>query len=146
MPQGAIFVFNEFPNRNSRKVYDFGADAVSARLVTSLPAKTLATPNIADLTECTAGGSYTAGGILLAGVTVTTTGNLTEIKSTTNPSWSPAAGSPTNIKALVVVHNATGDLLLCVDLTPDDGATAVSMVAGPISCTWSGGVVIRQAT
>ena len=119
------------------------SDTFALILITTLPLVTATTPDRADFTEVTAGGGYSTGGIVLT-TTYTEAGGLATFDSSTNPLWTAAAGSPTNIVAALLVNNThagTNDAIGFIDMTVDAGATPSSLVAGNITVTWNASCV-----
>lgn len=112
---------------------NYGTDSFSMILITSLPSATQTTPDRSDFTECTAGGSYSTGGIALT-TTYTLASRVLTFDFTNSPEWAAAAGSPTNIVAGLIVNNtvASNDAVAFVDLTTDAGITPISMVSGKV--------------
>lgn len=137
MAQGTVTIFDEAKLAMLNGSLDV-SDATdwSVILITTLPTASQATPDTADFTECTNGGGYTTGGIDLATVLTEAAGTV-KYDDTVNPSWTAAAGSPTDIvAALIVSETLTPNALGFVDLTTDGGTTAVSLVAGDVTITW----------
>ncbi len=139
MAQGDFTLFEEFADYIGDGSHDLDGDTFSLILITTLPTAAQATPDRADFTEVTAGGGYTAGGIALT-TTYTEAGGVATFDSSTNPSWTASAGSPTNIVAGLLVndtHVGTNDAIGYIDLTTDAGTTPISLVAGDITVTWN---------
>ncbi len=139
MAQGDFTLFEEFADYIGDGSHDLDGDTFSLILITTLPTAAQATPDRADFTEVTAGGGYTAGGIALT-TTYTEVGGVATFDSSTNPSWTASAGSPTNIVAGLLVndtHVGTNDAIGYIDLTTDAGTTPISLVAGDITVTWN---------
>lgn len=139
MAQGDFTLFEEFALNLGDGSHDLNSDTFALILITALPNANQATPDRADFTEVTAGGGYTAGGINLT-TTYTEAGGVATFDSSTNPSWTASAGSPTNIVAGLLVnntHSGTNDAIGFVDLTTDGGTTPISLVAGDITVTWN---------
>ena len=137
MARGDLVQFQEFPLELSKGGYNLETDSFSMILITTLPVNTDASPDRADYTEVTAGGSYVTGGIALT-VTLAEVGGVTTFDITNAPSWAKLAGSPTDIKAGLIVNNThagTQDAIAAVDLTTDGGTTAISMVDSTITAT-----------
>lgn len=139
MAQGDLTVFDE------AKAYmlDGGweaADQIYVALLTSATAPTAATatPAIADFTEVTAGGNYTAGGELLdtlANMVTETGGTMTFDDTGATVVWSSNASNPTNAR-WAYVYNTTqaGDPGICfIDLGSD-----FDMTGGDLTLTWNG--------
>lgn len=137
MAQGDLVVFNE-AKQNISGLLDLsdGAD-YSLILITTLPTVAALTPDSADFTECTVGGSY-AGAVALTSTWLESAGVVT-FDADDPATWTAAAGSPTDIKAaLIYSETAVGEDALCfIDMTTDSGTTAVSMVAGDISIAFN---------
>jgi len=136
MAQGTLTVFNEAKQNISGLLNLSNTTDFSLILITTLPTAADLTPDSADYTECTIGGSYT-GPVALTTAWTESAGTVT-FDSTTNPSWTKAAGSPANIvAALVYSETAVGeDALAFIDLTVDGGVTPLSMVSSDISITF----------
>jgi len=95
-----------------------------------------------SFTEVTGGTNYTAGGVTLT-QTLSETNGVTTLGSSVNPSWLQDASGPTNIKT-ALIYNATAtseDLIAYIDMTVDNGTTAISLQSGDISITFAGGVI-----
>lgn len=134
MAQGDFTLFEEFALSLGRGDHDLTSDTISVILITTLPTASDTTPDRADYTECSAGGSYATGGIALTR-TYTESGGVGTFDFTNDPEWAAAASSPENIKAALFVndtHTGTTDAIGFTDLTTDNGTTAISMVAGKI--------------
>ena len=139
MAQGDFTLFEEFALNLGDGSHDLDSDTLSLILITTLPTAAQATPDRADFTEVTAGGGYTAGGIALT-KTYTEAAGVATFDASTNPSWTAAAGSPTNIVAGLLVndtHAGTNDAVGFIDMTTDAGTTPISLVAGDITVTWN---------
>ena len=139
MAFGDFVLFEEVAKTIGDGSHDFDSDTFSTILITTLPTAATATPDRADFTEVTAGGGYTAGGIALT-TTYTEAAGVATFDSSVNPSWTAAAGSPTNIVAGLVVndtHVGTNDAIGYIDLTQDGGTTPISLVTGDITITWN---------
>ncbi len=114
------------------------ADVIKVALITSATAPTAAdaTPAMADYTEVTAGGNYTAGGETLdtLGNCVTESGGTMTFDDTgASVSWAQNASNPTNARYAIVHNDTQGDQALCfIDLGAD-----VDMTAGPLTLTWN---------
>lgn len=135
MAQGDFTLFEEFAKTIGDGTFDMDSDTFSLKLITALPTAATATPTLSDFTEVSTGGGYTTGGIALT-TTYTEAAGVATFDSSTNPSWTAAAGSPTNIVAGLIV-NGSDDALGYVDMTTDSGSTAISLVAGDITVTWN---------
>lgn len=137
MAQGTTVVFNEAKQNISGLLDLSNGTDFSLILITTLPTAADLTPDSADYTECTTGGSYT-GPVELTTTWVESGGTITfDITAPDPVSWVKAAGSPTNIvAALIYSETAVGeDALAFIDLTSDNGTTPISMVDGDISIT-----------
>ena len=134
MAQGDTTKFEEFALQVGDGTFDMDNDVFSLKLITTIPTASQATPNLSDFTEVTAGGGYTVNGVALT-TTWTEVGGTSTFDSSTNPAWTAAAGSPTNIMAGLIV-NAANNAIAFVDLTTD-GLTAISLVDGNITVTWN---------
>ena len=136
MAKGDFTGFEEFALALGLGDNNLNTDSFSVILINSLPSADQATPNAADFTECTAGGSYSTGGIALATSHVEAAGVGT-FDSTVNPLWAAQAGGPTDIVAALVINTTQSDSAIgYIDLTTDAGVTPVSLVDGPVSVTW----------
>lgn len=137
MAQGDITVFDE------AKAYmiDGGwapTDSIKLALVTSATAPTAGdtTPALADYTEVSAGGNYTAGGEVLDTLTNMTTeaaGTMTFDDTGATVTWAQNASNPTDAR-YGIIYNGTfaGDQgIAFVDL---GGVT--DMTAGALTITW----------
>lgn len=137
MAQGDLAVFNE-AKQNISGLLDLsdGTD-YSLILITTLPTVADLTPDSADYTECTVGGSY-AGAVALTSTWSESAGTVT-FDAADPATWTAAAGSPINIKAaLIYSETAVGEDALCfIDMTVDSGTTAISMVAGDVSISFN---------
>ena len=134
MAQGDVTKFEELSLQIADGTFDMDNDSFSLKLITTLPTAAQTTPNLSDFTEVTAGGGYTTGGIALT-TTWTESGGTATFDSSTNPSWTAAASSPTNIIAGLIV-NGSDNAVAFVDLTTD-GSTPISLVDGNITVTWN---------
>ncbi len=140
MAQGTFTLFEEFAKNIADGSHDLDGDTLAVILITALPAANTVTPDRADFTEVTAGGGYSAGGIVLTGVTYAEAAGVATIDSTFNPLWTAAAGSPTDIVAALLVnntHTGSNDAIGFVDMTADGGTTPISLVAGNITLNWN---------
>lgn len=148
MAFGDLVIFDEQTLTIGQGGDNFSTDTFALILITTLPTAGDLTPDRADYTEVTAGGSYSTGGIVMT-TTYTEAGGTATFGSSTDPLWAAAAGSPTNIVSGLIVNNThagTNDAVGFVDLTQDAGTTPVSMVTGQISVTWTGGNIFTLAT
>jgi len=139
MAQGDFLLFEEYSLNIADGSHDMNSDTFALILITTLPVITGATPDRADYTEVTGGGGYSTGGIVLTSTYTEAAGTAT-FDSSTNPAWTAAAGSPTNIKAGLLVNNThvgTNDAIGFIDMTTDGGTTAISLVDGDITVTWN---------
>lgn len=131
--------FNGAGEDISNGVHNLGSNTFSVRLITNaatIPAVDTATPRWADFSanECTQGGGYTTGGIVLTGVTNVLTGAVTKFDSTMEPTWTATAGSPEDIYYCVLVNDsATNDE--CLGFLDMGGP--VSMIAGDVSVAFN---------
>lgn len=140
MARGDFVKFEEFSKSLGDGDHDLGSDTFALILITTLPTAADATPDRADYTECSAGGSYSTGGIVLTGVTYTEAGGVSTFDSTLDLAWAQAASSPTNVVAGLLVNNThagSNDAIGFIDITVDGGSTPVSMVDNPINVTWN---------
>ena len=139
MAQGDFLTFEEF-RKTIAEGDDLGGDTFAVILITTLPTVSDATPDRADYTEVSAGGGYSSGGIVLTGVTWAEAAGVATFDSSMAPSWTAAAGSPTNIVAALIVNNThagTTDAIGFIDMTTDGGSTPISLVAGNITITFN---------
>jgi len=135
MALGDTGLFEELALTIGSEDHNFTSDTFAMILITTLPVVGQASPDRADYTECTAGGSYSTGGVTLT-TTYAEVGGVATFDITNSPSWTKAAGSPTNIVAGLIVNNThagTNDAIGFVDFTADSGSTAVSMVDSTIT-------------
>ena len=137
MAQGTLTVFNE-AKENFSGMIDLSTGNFSCILINTLPLASQTTPDSADFTEVANGGGYTTGGIALttAWASIASGGRFT---SSTNPSWSSSAGSPTDIVA-ALIHSTDAvaeDAIAFIDMTADSGVSPVSLVDGPITITFT---------
>lgn len=148
MAQGTITVFDEFlPQANyansaltstaagiSMDTDTFSFILISNDIDTVLAS--LATPDRADFTECTAGGGYSTGGAT-ATITVSEVGGTLTVALASNVVWtSGGAGGPADIRCAVLVsdtHTGTQDAVLVMDMTTDSGTTPLDLDAGDIT-------------
>lgn len=147
MAQGDFLLFEEFSKNIADGSHDMDNDTFSLILITTLPLVADATPDRADYTEVTAGGGYSTGGIALT-TTYTEAAGTATFDSSTNPAWTAAAGSPTNIVGALLVndtHAGTNDAVGFVDMTTDGGATPISLVDGNITVTWNASGIFTLA-
>jgi hypothetical protein len=134
MAQGDFTLFEEFALNLGNGDHNMGSDNFSVILITTLPTAADASPDRADYTECSAGGSYSTGGIALT-ESWTEAAGVGTFDFTNDPEWAAAASSPTNIKAALIVndtHASTRDAVGFIDMTTDAGTTAISMVDGKV--------------
>lgn len=147
MAQGTFTLFEEFALSIGNGMHDFDSDTFSVILVSDpiTGMATTATPDRADFTEVTAGGGYTTGGITLATPVYTEAAGVATFDHNAGEAsitWTASAGSPTNIKTALLVNDTTAapatgyDAIGFIDMTSDDGSTAISLVAGNITITW----------
>jgi hypothetical protein len=140
MAQGDLLTFEEFRKNIGDGSHDMDNDTFSVILITTLPVLGQASPDRVDYTEVTAGGGYSTGGIALTGVTWTEAAGVATFDSSLAPTWTAAAGSPTNIVAALIVndtHAGTNDAIAFIDMTVDAGTTPISLVAGNVSITFN---------
>ena len=137
MAQGDVVVFEEAKLAFLDGSIDLsGTTDFSCLLVTTLPVASVGTPDTSDYTECTQGGGYTTGGIALT-ISLAEAGGTVTFDDSVNPSWTKAAGSPTDVVAAIVYsETATPDAVCFIDLTTDAGSTPVSLVDNDITITW----------
>ena len=152
MAQGTNALFDEFAKSIGDGRIDLDTHSFKIALVTlqvgGAPtiAKTDAVPtwgaggttNLAA-SEVVPGGGYTAGGILLTGVTWLQTAGVASFVAN-DVSWTSAAsGDPATIKTAVVYSDtATNkDCVGFIDMTAD-GTTAISLLAGDVSVAFTG--------
>ena len=116
------------------------ADDIKCAIVTNatIPAAADVAPVLADYTQVTAAGSYTAGGESLGslGTNVTETGGVMTFNSSVDPSWAQNASNGTDAY-YAYVYNATqagGPGLLFLALS---GGAAVNMQNGSLTITWN---------
>lgn len=147
MAQGTFALFEEFALSLANGYHDLDTDTFSVILVSDAITGMAATgtPDRTSFTECTPGGGYSTGGITLTTPLWTETGGqATFDHAVAQPSitWTAAGSSPTDIKTAILVNDAAGavyDAIGFIDMTADDGATAISLVAGNITITWGAG-------
>ena len=117
------------------------ADDIKVALITNavVPTAGDTTPALTDYTECSAGGSYSAGGISIGnyGTCVSQTAGAAKFTSATNPSWAQQAGSPTNAYYALIYHVASGQAIGFVDL-----AGPFSIVTGTLTLNWNASGII----
>jgi hypothetical protein len=138
MATGDVTVFNEAKGY----LIDGGweaADSIKCAVVTNAVAPTAATvtPQLADFTEVSAAGTYTAGGAVLdtLGTMVTVTGAEMKFDSGTNPTWAQDASNGTDARWGIIynVTQAGNNAIAFVEL----GAADVDMTAGDLTITWN---------
>lgn len=121
---------------NNSPADKWASDAIKVGLVT-----VTTTPSISDSNPCwgaggaqnystnevTAGGNYAAGGVALAGLTVTQAGAAVSLNATSPIAWAANAGNPTNARWAIVYDNTTAnkEVLGYIDL-----GAATSLVPG----------------
>jgi hypothetical protein len=138
MAAGDISVFDE------AKAYMIdgdwtSTDSIKVALLTSATAPTDAdtTPALADYTQVTAGGNYTAGGETLDTLTNMVTeaaGTMTFDDTGASVTWSQNASNPTNARyGLIYNDTVAGDPgIAWIDL----GST-IDLTAGDLTITWN---------
>lgn len=116
-----------------------GTDTVKLALLTAATAPTAGdtTPAIADYTQVTAGGNYTAGGETLdtiANMVTEAAGTMTFDDTGASVTWSQHASNPTNARYGYIYNDTqTGDPgIAFIDL----GAT-IDMSAADLTITWN---------
>jgi len=147
MAQGDLKLFEEFSKNIGDGSHDMDSDTFALIFITTLPVVSEASPDRADFTEVTAGGGYSTGGIVLT-TTYTEAGGTATFDSSTNPAFTAAAGSPTDIVAGLLVnntHSGSNDAVGFIDMTVDGGSTPISLVAGDITVTWNASGVFTLA-
>lgn len=132
MARGDLTVFNE-AKQNISELFNLSTTTdFSIMLInnTTVPTAADATPDSSDYTECSAGGGYSSGGIALTTSWTESSGTVTFDISGSDPSWTAAAGSPTDIYyAIFYSETAVGeDALLFIDM-----GGPVSLVDGDVS-------------
>ena len=138
MATGDLIVFEE------AKAYmiDGGwapTDDFKVALVTNAvnPTAADATPALADYTEVTPGGNYTAGGISIGALStlVSEAAGTMTFDSATNPSWAVNASNPTNAYWGIVYNDtfAGNQALAFVEL-----GGPINMSAASLTITWNG--------
>ena len=135
MAQGDYLTFEESRLTIANGTFDMDSDTFSLKLITTLPVIGATTPTLGDYTEVSNGGGYTTGGITLT-TSYTEAGGTATFDSSTNPAWTAAASSPTNIVGGLLVNGANNAFGF-VDMTTDGGSTPISLVAGNITVTWN---------
>jgi len=121
----------------------WGTDTIKLALVTSS-----LTPSITDSNPCwgaggaqnystnevTAGGNYTAGGVTLAGTTVTIAGAVVSLNATSPSSWAANASNPTTARWGIIYDSSTTnkEVLGYLDL-----GAVTSLVPG-LQINWNG--------
>ena len=147
MAQGSVTVFDEFlPQANyansalsstaagiSMDVDTF-ALILTSTAIASLPAS-LATPDRADATECSAGGGYSTGGAA-ATITVSEAGGTLTIALASDVVWtSSGTGGPADIRTAMLVsdtHTGSQDAVCVIDMTTD-GSSPLDLDNGDIT-------------
>jgi hypothetical protein len=128
---------------NNSPADKWGSDTIKLALVT-----TSTTPSITDSNPCwgsggsqnystnevTPGGNYSAGGVTLAGCTVTQSGAVVSLNATSPSSWAANASNPTNARWGIIYDSTTAnkEVLGYLDL-----GTATSLVPG-LQVNWNG--------
>ena len=152
MAQGTVTLFNEFAKAKGDGRINMATDEFKVTFVTlqagGTPTITAADPvptwgaggttNLST-SEVASGGSYTAGGKIVATPTWLLSGSIVTFDDDgSNLLWAALAGSPETIKVGVLYSNtATNkDAVGFIDMTPD-GTTAISMVAAPVGIDWN---------
>ena len=80
------------------------------------------------------GTNYTAGGNSCANPAVTETGNVATYDADDPATWTQHASGPTNIKTAVLYINDANDYAIgFIDMTTDNGTTAISLADGDIT-------------
>jgi len=138
MAEGDVLTFEEFTLTLGNGTHDLDTDAYKVALLTNATVPTAAdtTPTLADYTECTAGGNYTAGGQALT-VSWTEAAGVATFQITANSSWTKLAGSPTNAYYGLVYNTVAGDAVCFVDLGGPVDMTAVDLVINWGSSTFT---------
>ena len=139
MAQGTLTVFDAAKEGISGHLDLSNNTDYSLILLSALPVVDDAAPDSGTYTAVSNGGGY-SGPTALATTWDEVTGTVT-FDSSVNPSWTAAAGSPTNIRAALVYSEtaASPDGLAFIDLTNSgDGTTPISLVDGNITITFAG--------
>lgn len=155
MAQGDVWIYDKFVERVGDGDIDLTADEIKCALCTSaggVPGTNQSATNpgwdvsfTQDLssTEVSAGGGYTAGGVVIS-----TAGDPWALVSGggdytgDNAAWtSNNSGDPTGIGyGVIYINSGTASLRFAVGYCEVwDGATPVSLLAGDIQLKWNGG-------
>ena len=114
------------------------ADTIKLALITSatVPTDADTTPALADYTEVTAGGNYTAGGETLDTLTNMVTeasGTMTFDDTGASVTWAQDASNPTNARYALIYNDSQADVAIAwIDL-----GAVVDMTAGDLTVTWN---------
>ena len=131
MARGDLKTFDYYPYNAGLKLYNNSTDSFKYAIVTDTYASVLKTtvdPVLTSFTEVGAGGNYSAGGVVSAGVTALAFTNVSMLK---------AAGNPTTGKTVLIINStATNRGYHAIDLT-SDGTTAVDLVNNDLTITFN---------
>ena len=129
MAAGNSKIFNDFPLLLAKKTYDLSSDAFAISFIAvafnSVDADA-ANPNISSFTPLT-GGNFVAA-TTLASSAITRSGAILKFDYANLSTIAKNASNPTTIKTALIKHTPTGDLYKAVDLTADNGSTAIDVV------------------
>lgn len=129
MAAGDSKIFNDFPLKLGKKIYDLSTDAFAISFVADAYSTVNAdatNPNISSYTPLT-GGNFVAA-TTLASSAITRTGANLKFDYADMSTIAKSASNPATIKTALIKHTATGDLYKAVDLTADGGTTAIDVV------------------
>ena len=122
------FVSSQFADA----VIDWDSDTIKVALVSDAP--TVGTDDFFDdVTEVSAGGNYTAGGITLTCTDANSSGTLT-VSSATSISWAQDASNPTDAR-YAVLYKSTGTASTSPLVAYLDLGQTVDLTAGSLTIT-----------
>ncbi len=148
MPQGTLVIFSDFEAAVHRQDVD-PQGTLKMALVSDSQAtfsKSTADPRwgaggSTDLsTNEVSGTNYTAGGNACASATITETGDVIKYDADDPAGWVQDGAGPDDIKTgILYIDDANDYAVGFIDMTADDGATAVSLQAGNVSYAHNAG-------
>jgi hypothetical protein len=126
MAAGDLTVYEEAYATISN-LHDLDADTIKLALITvaTVPTAADATPALADYTEVTAGGNYTAGGTDIS-ATFTEAGGTATFDGT-DVTWTQNAGNPTDARYAIVHDTTTVGAIAFIDLGATIDMTATDL-------------------
>ncbi len=141
MAQGTQVAFDTLSEATGELIHDFTpttGDTIKVALVSEAIGAITTQTNLSQLSEVT-GTGYTAGGETSAITAWSRTGAVSSL-GLSDVGWAQDPAGPTNIKTAIVWNSSKvgqDDMLTFIDLTVDNGTTAISLIAGALNINLS---------